>query len=61
MVNSLQQFVDTFEALGDPNAVYEYVLDFGSQICYFLGIFLHRQANCMRHLKRYGFVRVCEH
>lgn len=30
MVNSLQQFVDTFEALGDPNAIYEYVLDFGS-------------------------------
>ena len=30
MSNSLQQFVDTFEALGDPNAIYEYVLDFGS-------------------------------
>ena len=25
MVNSLQQYVDTFEALGDPNAVYESV------------------------------------
>ena len=34
MVNSLQQFVDTFEALGDPNAIYEYVLDFGSNISY---------------------------
>ena len=32
MVNSLQQFVDTFEALGDPNAIYEYVLDFGSDL-----------------------------
>ena len=30
MINTLQQFVDTFEALGDPNAIYEYVLDFGS-------------------------------
>jgi len=30
MVNSLQQFVDTFEALFDPNAIYEYVLDYGS-------------------------------
>ena len=32
MVNSLQQYVDTFEALGDPNAIYEYVLDFGSDL-----------------------------